>query len=66
MSPELANAPELMTTKEVAKFLRVSVETLADWRREGKLKSMRLNHRTVRISRSEVQRFLDECQEGAQ
>lgn len=66
MSPELQNAPELMTQEEVAKFLRVTVDTLADWRREGKLKSFRLNHRTVRIPREEVQRFLDECLEGAQ
>lgn len=48
----------LHTQKEVAKRLRLSLKTIQNWRRDGKLQAIVLGHRTVRISESEVQRLL--------
>lgn len=41
-----------LTQKEVAAELKVSVKTLRNWRRAGKLPFARLGHRTIRISDS--------------
>ena len=50
---------DLLTRKETAKLLRISLPTLADWTRQGILKSINLGRRVL-YSRSEVQRVLEQ------
>lgn len=49
----------LLTRKETAKLLRISLPTLADWTRQGILKSINLGRRVL-YARSEVQRVLEQ------
>lgn len=42
---EYAHLPDLMTVKEVAKFLRVSPITIKRWGKKGKLLPIRINSR---------------------
>ena len=58
---------EWMTLTEVARFLRVSKITLRRWRKAGKLKDVYPDGRplpghggnaTIRIARSEVEKFM--------
>jgi excisionase family DNA binding protein len=44
------------TIEQVAKELQVHSETVRRWIRQGKLKVMRLGHRTVRITEEELER----------
>lgn len=50
---------DLLTRKETAKLLRISLPTLADWTRQGILKSINLGRRVL-YARSEVQRVLEQ------
>lgn len=54
----------MLTQQEVADRLGVSVMTVRRYRRAGKLKAITPTARTVRISESEVQRFIAEHREG--
>lgn len=47
----------LMTQKEVAQELRVSVQTLRRWRNEGRIQFMNWGYRTIRFSSSEIEKF---------
>lgn len=51
---DLENLPALLTPKEVAKILRVSVITLKRWGKKGKLPAIRINERGDRRYRREV------------
>lgn len=51
---DLDNLPALLTPKEVAKLLRVSVITLKRWGKKGKLPAIRINERGDRRYRKEV------------
>ncbi len=42
---DFAHLPDLMTVKEVAKFLRVSPLTIKRWGKKGKLVPIRINSR---------------------
>jgi len=42
---EFSHLPDLMTVKEVAKFLRVSPITIKRWGKKGKLLPIRINSR---------------------
>lgn len=45
------------TIREVADDLRVHEETVRRWIRSGRLKVIRLGHRTVRITEEELSRI---------
>ncbi len=51
---DLDNLPALLTPKEVAQLLRVSVITLKRWGKKGKLPAIRINERGDRRYRREV------------
>lgn len=42
---KLAEMPELLTPREVAEILRVSILTVKRWSNKGKLRAMRINSR---------------------
>ncbi len=58
--PPLAEeSAELLTTREVAKLLRIDPSTVARWRAQGQgPRWIRVALRTVRYRRSDVDRFL--------
>lgn len=56
----LADQPEVMTPQEVADLLRVSQQTIARWRREGRLPAFTMG-RTVRIRREDLRQMLQEA-----
>lgn len=57
----------LLTTSEIADWLKVRVQSVARWCRVGKLKAIRAG-REYRVRRSEVERFIQyepqEVEEG--
>ncbi|MCK6531140.1 helix-turn-helix domain-containing protein [Myxococcota bacterium] len=52
-----SRASDLLTTEEVAEFLRVPVARVHAWCAEGKLAHLKLGHRTVRFRRDDVIAF---------
>lgn len=50
---------KLFTFQEAAKMLNVSVRTLFDWRKKGKIKTIKLG-RENRIQREEMERIINE------
>ena len=49
---------DLMILKEVAKYFRVSVQTIKRWDKSGKLISMRINDRgDRRYKREDIEKF---------
>ncbi len=45
------------TIRQVAAELQVSERTVKNWIKQGKLKVLRLGHRTVRITEEELERI---------
>jgi excisionase family DNA binding protein len=59
------NAPErLLTTDEIADRLGVHPVTVRNWVRSGALASLRLGHRTRRVTEQDLASFLRERREG--
>lgn len=56
----------LMTQREVAQELKVSIKTLQVWRREGRIKFMNWGYRTIRFSSSEIEKFKQKHTKGAE
>lgn len=56
----------LMTQREVAAELKVSIKTLQVWRREGRIKFMNWGYRTIRFSSSEIEKFKQRHVKGAE
>ena len=50
----LDDLPDLLTPREVAELLRVSVITIKRWGKQGKLPAIRINKRGDRRYRKEV------------
>lgn len=48
------NLPDLLTVKEVAQLLRVSVLTIKRWGKRGKLPAIRINSRGDRLYKKEA------------
>ncbi len=48
------NATELLTTRELAKRLRVSPETIRGWGRRGCIPTLRLSRKAIRYEMSAV------------
>lgn len=46
--------PELISAKELAKRLRVTRDTVHDWRRRGLIPSLRAGRRTIRFDVAKV------------
>lgn len=57
-------ADELLTIDEVATELKLHADTVRRYIREKKLKIIRIAPNSVRIRRSELERFLKEREEG--
>ena len=51
---QLENLPDLLTPREVAEILRVSIITIKRWGKRGKLPAIRINARGDRRYRKEV------------
>lgn len=54
----MTQLPALLTTEEAADLLRVHPETLRRWVREGKVESVDLPGRTVRLRRVDIERLV--------
>jgi len=50
----LNNLPDLLTPREVAEILRVSIITIKRWGKQGKLPAIRINARGDRRYRKEI------------
>ena len=50
----ISNLPDLLTVKEVAQLLRVSVLTVKRWGKRGKLPAIRINSRGDRRYKKEA------------
>lgn len=58
------NTTELIDITEVVKILKVSMQTLRRWDKEGKLKSIRLSKRGNRkYSRESIEKFIENAQQ---
>ncbi|OGD78091.1 hypothetical protein A2368_01870 [Candidatus Collierbacteria bacterium RIFOXYB1_FULL_49_13] len=55
---DLASLPDLLTVREVADVLRVSVLTIKRWGKRGKLPAIRINSRGDRRYRKEQVLYL--------
>jgi excisionase family DNA binding protein len=53
---------KLYTTQEVSKILRVSLQTVGNWLRSGKIKGSKVG-KGWRIKKSELERFMNDQQE---
>ena len=50
----------ILTKREAADFLRVSLKTLERWEHDGKLVPIRLSPGAVRYRRSDIERLIEE------
>jgi excisionase family DNA binding protein len=55
----------LLTQREVAQELRISLKTLQRFRQAGKLKFMNWGYRTIRFSSAEIEKFKQAHLKGA-
>tara|TARA_Y100000991_G_C21942694_1_gene336053 strand:+ start:901 stop:1212 length:312 start_codon:yes stop_codon:yes gene_type:complete len=51
---------DLLTQQEAASMLGVSVQTIRRFRLSGRLKTVKLSYRTIRIPRLDVEKFMFE------
>lgn len=56
MSDELRH--KLLTEPETAVRIDVSLWTMIKWRKQGRIKALRLGHRTIRYRAEDVEAFL--------
>lgn len=52
---------ELFTTRETARLLKVNVQTVRRWLCAGKLPGRKLNDRDWRVSRTELEAWMDQA-----
>ena len=57
---------ELFRVREVAEILKVDPQTVYRWVRKGKINIIRLSSGGVRISRSEIDKFITPIDEKTQ
>ncbi len=65
-SISINNLPDLLTVKEVAQLLRVSVLTVKRWGKRGKLPAIRINSRGDRRYKKEAVLWLLGIQQKSQ
>lgn len=58
------NGNRTYTKKEVADIFRVTKETVDNWRRNGVIKAIKVGERAVRFTREEVERLLNNRENG--
>lgn len=64
MSP-MIHGGDLLTEKEMAAYLKITLQSVMRWRKEGVLPFFRIS-RSIRYRKSDVDRVLAEkCQRGA-
>lgn len=51
---------EYLTMAQFAKLFQVHPDTVGKWMRDGKVHSIKLGHRIIRIPRSEVRRMAED------
>jgi excisionase family DNA binding protein len=49
---------QLLTRREAAALLKLSIKTLKRWSKSGKLRDIRIGPNTVRVRRSEIEALL--------
>jgi len=49
---------EWLTLEDVAKELNLQYQTVKQWALSGKLPSIKLGHRTIRVSRTQLNEFM--------
>ena len=49
---------QLLTTKQIAEFLQVDVETVRRYVRSGQLKSIKLGGRYIRVKPKDLKKFV--------
>lgn len=54
--------PELLTRKQVAKLFSISLPTLSEWTKQGRVRAYKINTR-VRFKRAEIMDQLNEVQQ---
>lgn len=54
------NDDEMLTAEEVAKIMKVSLKTVRKWVQSGELASIPIGTREYRISRNDLNAFIDE------
>ena len=54
----IAEIPELASSSEVAKLLRVEQATVTKWIRHGELHGIKIGKRTTRIRKDDLRSFL--------
>lgn len=52
------------TTEEVAEILKVNKESVRRWVRDGKLKSIKLSGKFIRISQDDLNQFVEAMRGG--
>ena len=50
---------QLITQSEAALLLSVSIRTIANYRKTGKLKTVKLGYRSIRIDRHEIEKMIE-------
>lgn len=50
---------KLLTVKQVADILQVHQQTVRDYIRDGKLKCIRLGRKAIRVSRADLNAFIE-------
>lgn len=64
MDNNTSNNNQYYTTEEVAEMLKVTPDSVRRWIRSGKLKSIKLSGKFIRISQADLQAFI-ESQRGS-
>lgn len=64
-SSPMADLPALLKRQEVADVLRISLATLDDWARDGKITAVRLPSGHRRYRRADLERLITEGVEEA-
>jgi excisionase family DNA binding protein len=54
---------ELLSKRDVAEFLQVSTRQVQRWIAQRKIRALRLGHKTVRIRREDLDRYLTRSQQ---
>jgi excisionase family DNA binding protein len=50
---------KIYTTSDVAEMLRVHINTVRSWIRDGKLNAVKVSDKTMRITEEELKSFLE-------
>jgi len=58
MDTNNSNNNQYYTTDEVAEMLKVTPDSVRRWIRDGKLKSIKLSGKFIRISREDLETFI--------